>query len=149
MRALRNQDFLYIRNFKSDRWPAGDPNGLEQPGAQPFTFEELAKDTFKACADIDSGPSKAYMSMHRDEPAVKPLYELAAGKRPERELYDLRKDPFQTRNVASQADYAPIVKRLDAQLMAELKASGDPRASGGGDEFDRYIWYQGRARGRA
>ena len=28
--------------------------------------------------------------------------------------------------------------------MAELKASGDPHANGGGDEFDRYIWHQGR-----
>ncbi len=25
-RAIRNQDFLYIRNFKPDRWPAGTPN---------------------------------------------------------------------------------------------------------------------------
>ena len=28
--------------------------------------------------------------------------------------------------------------------MEELKATGDPRASGGGAEFDDYIWYQGR-----
>ena len=146
MRAIRNRDFLYIRNFKPDRWPAGDPNGLEKPGAQPFTFEELAKDTFKACADIDSGPTKAYMAVHRDEAGVRPLYELAAGKRPERELYDLRKDPYQMRNVAAQN--AAVVKRLDAQLMAELRASGDPRATGGGEEFDRYIWHQGRRAGK-
>jgi N-sulfoglucosamine sulfohydrolase len=148
MRAIRTKEFLYIRNFKSDRWPAGDPNGLEKTGEQPFTFDELVKETSKALADIDSGPTKAHMAIHRDEPAVKPLYELAAGKRPERELYDLGKDPFQMRNVASQASYAAVVKRLDAQLMSELKASGDPRATGGGDEFDRYIWYQGRRMNR-
>jgi N-sulfoglucosamine sulfohydrolase len=81
--------------------------------------------------------------MNRSDAEIKPLYELAAGKRPERELYDLGKDPFQMNNVAGQAGYDETVKRLDAQLMAQLKASADPRAHGGGEEFDRYIWYQG------
>jgi hypothetical protein len=45
MRAIRNREFHYIRNFKSDRWPAGDPNGLEKPGAQPYTYEQLALKT--------------------------------------------------------------------------------------------------------
>jgi hypothetical protein len=31
--------------------------------------------------------------------------------------------------------------------MRELKATGDPRARGRGEEFDRYIWYQGRSLG--
>ena len=138
MRAIRTREFLYIRNFKPERWPAGDPNGLEKSGAQPFSYDELAAQTFAALADIDAGPAKAYMVTQRSEPGVRPLYELAAGKRPERELYDLGKDPFQTSNVAAEPGYADRVKRLDAQLMAELKASGDPRARGGGEEFDRY-----------
>ena len=95
MRAIRTHDFLYIRNFKPDRWPSGDPTGLEEPGAQPFSFEELAGETFKTLSDIDSGPTKAFLVRHRGEADVKPLYELAAGKRPERELYDLAKDPFE------------------------------------------------------
>lgn len=147
MRAIRTREFLYIRNFKPDRWPAGDPNGLEKPG-EPFSFEELTGKTFLALADIDSGPTKAYMATRRGDPAVKPLYELAAGMRPERELYDLAKDPHQMRNVAAEAKYADAVKRLDAQLMAELKAGGDPRAHGRGDEFDRYTWYQGQGRAK-
>jgi hypothetical protein len=51
-------------------------------------------------------------------------------------------------NVAAEAGYSDAVKHLDAQLMAELKASGDPRARGGGEEFDRYTWYQGQRRGK-
>ena len=144
MRAIRTRDFLYVRNFHPDRWPAGDPNGLETPGAEPFTFDELAGQTFKTLADTDAGPTKAHMVTQRGDPVVKPLYALAAGKRPGRELYDLRKDPFQMTNVAAEASYAEAVKRLDAQLMAELKASGDPRALGRGEEFDRYTWYQGQ-----
>jgi hypothetical protein len=67
------------------------------------------------------------MTLHRDDPKVRPLYELSAGKRPERELFDLRKDAYQMRNVAGDPKYAGVVKRLDAQLMAELRSTGDPR----------------------
>jgi arylsulfatase A-like enzyme len=148
MRAIRTREFLYIRNFKPDRWPSGDPNGLEISGAQPFSFDELATQTARALADIDAGPTKAYLVRRRNEPEVKRLYDLAAGKRPARELYDLRKDSFQMNNVAGETGYAEVVKRLEAQLMAELKSSGDPRAHGGGDEFDRYVWYQGLRRGK-
>jgi hypothetical protein len=144
MRAIRTREFLYVRNFNPNRWPAGDPDGLQKSGAQPFTFEELASQTFKTLADIDAGPAKAYMVLHRTDPDVAPLYELAAGKRPERELYDLAKDPLQMHNVAGVGNYADIVKALDVHLMTELKASGDPRAHSGGEEFDAYIWYQGR-----
>ncbi len=148
MRAIRTREFLYIRNFEPGRWPAGDPNGLEDRGARPFSFDELAGQTFKALADIDAGPTKAYLVTHRSDPGVERLYALAAGKRPERELYDLREDPFQMSNVAAKASYTEVVKRLDAQLMAELKASGDPRAYGRGEEFDRYVWYQGLRTGK-
>jgi hypothetical protein len=47
--------------------------------------------------------------------------------------------------VAENARYKEIAEKLDTQLMAELKATADPRATGGGDEFDKYIWYQGQA----
>jgi hypothetical protein len=78
--AIRTREFLYIRNFKSDRWPAGDPIGLEQSGAQPFSFDELATETRAALADIDAGPTKAYVVSRRSDPGVKPFYDLAAGK---------------------------------------------------------------------
>ena len=29
IRAIRTDDFLYIHNFAPDRWPAGDPGGLD------------------------------------------------------------------------------------------------------------------------
>jgi len=135
---LRTAEFHYIRNFKSDRWPGGDPNGLDKPGTQPYTYEQLARNTNVALADIDSGPTKAYLTLHREDPAVRPLYELAAGKRPQRELFDLAKDPFQMRNVAADPKYAGVVKRLDARLIAELRATGDPRVEGHGDVSNSY-----------
>jgi len=138
MRALRTHQFHYIRNFAPDRWPAGNPNGLEDPGGKPYAYEALASNTFTAYADVDASPSKAWMILHRDEPQVRPLYERAFGKRPERELYDLKKDPYQMHNVAADPAYADVVERLDAQLTAELKATGDLRMEGRGEVYDSY-----------
>lgn len=120
MRAIRTAEHLYIRNFTPDRWPAGDP---------------------EAFRDIDGGPTKSYMVAHRDDPAVKPLFELACGKRPAEELYDLKTDPDQLKNVAADPAYAEILKKLSTALMAELKASGDPRLVGGAERIDTYRYY--------
>jgi arylsulfatase A-like enzyme len=141
-RALRTCDFHYIRNFQPDRWPSGDP-------APPDTaFAELAKTTFVGFADIDAGPSKAELVTRRDEPAVRPLFDLACAKRPAQELYDLRSDPYALKNIAAEPRYAATLRELDTQLMSELKATGDPRATGGGAEFDQYVWYQGQGQGQ-
>jgi uncharacterized sulfatase len=148
MRAIRAREFLYIRDFQPGRWPVGDPDGLAEANARPFSSGALATQTFKALADIDASPTKAHMVRRRSEPGIKPLYELAAGKCPERELYDLGKDPFQMNNVAGGASYGEALKRLDAQSMAELEASGDPRAHARGEQLDRYFWYQRRGAGR-
>jgi hypothetical protein len=49
-------------------------------------------------------------------------------------LFDLRKDPFELRNVADDPAYTDTLRDLDARLMAELKATGDPRVAG--EELD-------------
>lgn len=141
MRAIRTREFRYIRNFKPDRWPAGDPSGFEVPGTQPYSYQLMARYTLLAFADVDGSPSKAYMLQHRDDPAVKRLYDLAFGKRPARELYDLRKDPWEMHNLAGDPSYAKDLNRLDQQLMAELKSTRDPRVEGRGDIFDSYPFY--------
>lgn len=130
-RAIRTHEFLYIRNFKPDRWPAGDPT----MSGEPF-------DPNRVYGDIDDSPSKTYMMEHRDEPQVKPLFELAFEKRPAEELYELSKDPHQLHNVAADPAYAEAKKRLESSLLAELKATGDPRILGGGDAFDSYPYYR-------
>lgn len=146
MRAIRTADYHYIRNFKPDRWPAGNPRGYERPGLQPYVYELLTESTIVAHGDVDASPTKAYILIHRDEPKVKPLYELAFGKRPARELFDLRKDPWEMHNVADRPEYSSIVRDLDARLMAELKATADPRVEGRGDVFDTYPFLQSRLR---
>jgi len=129
MRAVRTREFLYIRNLRPDRWPAGDPEMYRDVG--PF-------------GDCDGGPPKQYLLDHRDAPAVKPLFELAFGRRPAEELYDLVKDPDQMHNVAGQADYAPAQNKLQRALNAWMMATGDPRAKSNADPWDRYPYYGDR-----
>jgi len=140
MRALRTHDFLYIRNFKPDRWPAGAPKGY----AQPVDIDiSRPRGTFYGYGDVDAAPAKSYLLKYRDDPKVAKLFELAFGKRPAEELYDLRKDPAQLNNVAGRPEYAKVKSKLAAALMAELKATKDPRVLGKGDAFDRYPYYGG------
>jgi uncharacterized sulfatase len=132
-RAIRTYEYLYIRNFKPDRWPAGDPEGGGEPYHPGWAY-----------GDIDNSPTKTYLIEHRDEPGVKRLFERAVAKRPGEELYDLRKDPAQLNDVADDPSYAKVKEELAARLMAELKATADPRAFGKGDAFDSYPYYSGQ-----
>lgn len=131
MRALRTHDYLYIRNFEPDRWPAGDPECRVEGGG---TFDY---------ADVDGGPTKTYMLRHREDPAVGPLFDLSFGKRPAEELYDCRNDPHQTKNLAADPACADVRARLAERLASYLKRTADPRAAGRGDVFDTYPYCGG------
>jgi arylsulfatase A-like enzyme len=130
MRSLRTRDFLYIRNFRPDRWPAGTPEA------------EKATVDGRWLADCDNGPTKLLIAEGRSVDASRRrLYDLAFAKRPAEELYDLRKDPGQMTNVAEDAAYAEVKQRLVARLLGELEASGDPRVRGGAERFELYPYY--------
>lgn len=127
-RALRTKDFLYIRNFKPELGPVGIADAKNAEIGNSF-------------ADTDNGPTKTYILEHRDESAVKKYFDLAFGKRPGEELYDLAKDPEQLVNVADQPEYARVRKDYAERLTGELKATADPRVIGGGEKFDEYPYY--------
>jgi arylsulfatase A-like enzyme len=123
-RGLRNRRFLYIRNFAPDRWPAGIPEGATHPIGR--------------FADCDDGPTKALLMKYQNHPDYDTFFALSFAKRLPEELYDLDKDPDQLHNVAIDPDYEHIRKEMSTRLMTELKASGDPRASGDPVLFDTY-----------
>jgi arylsulfatase A-like enzyme len=131
-RAIRTHNFLYIRNFKPDRWPAGTPD--YQSAAIPGAWY----------ADCDNGPTKTYMVDNRDKDAThRKLFDLAFGKRPAEELYDLKKDPEQLENLAADPRYTEIREELSDKLTGRLRATGDPRIVGGGEKFDQYPYLGG------
>jgi uncharacterized sulfatase len=114
-RAIRTRDYLYIRNFAPERWPAGDP---------------------EIYADIDNGPTKTFMMERRDE--YKRLFEAAFGKHPEEELFDIRQDPGCLTNLAGNPAHERTRKELRSELDKVLTAQRDPRMTGNGDIWESY-----------
>jgi len=128
IRAVRTPDFLYLRNFASERWPAGDPpiyGDVDQAG------------------NIEGSPSKQAVVEHGGDPGMMRLFELAFGKRPAEELYDLGADPWQMQNLAGDPRHARQRERLAGELAREMDRTSDPRSRGQGDLFDRYHYVSG------
>ncbi len=126
-RSIRTADYLYIINFEPDRWPMGDPLGLDDSDRPTPTAEQLEQDTFVTLRDMDAGPTKAWLVTHREEHDVEPLYDLAFGKRPREELYDLKADPDYLTNVAADPAFENVRATLEQRLLAVLEAQDDPR----------------------
>ncbi len=116
-RALRTHEYLYIRNFAPERYPAGDPDGYH---------------------DIDACPTLTYMLEHKNEPGVRELCEATFEKNPAEQLYDIRKDPACLNNLAGSAEHAPVKETLSTELEETLIATGDPRMTGNGDIWESY-----------
>ena len=134
-RALRTKDYLYIINFKPDRYPMGDPKAVN-PQEAP-AWQDLENNTFIAFGDFDASPTKAWLVSHRNDAKWKKFYDYAFAKRPREELYILADDPDQVKNVADDAKYEKIRKKLNRQLMARLRKAKDPRVTGDGSTFEK------------
>ena len=117
-RALRNDRWLYVRNFKPDRWPVGDPE---------FGF-----------LNCDGSPTKTYLTELSPTHQHYPFFELAFGKRSAEELYDIVADPDCVKNLAGDPQHAGTARQLWNQLRRELAEQGDPRILSSGDIFDFY-----------
>lgn len=135
MRSLRTKEFAYIRNFAPERTPMGDAKAALLP--ENFQSDVLETNTRIGFADMDAGPTKAWLLAHRDDAKWKWHYDFAFGKRPAEELYDLKKDPDQIKNVAADPAYAKIKADLSERLMTALRNAADPRVTGDGSTFDR------------
>ncbi len=136
-RAIRTKDYLYIYNFEPDRWPLGDPHGLDDLSAQPPPMEELLNEYMTVFPDIDKSPTKAWIIYNRAREDVAPLFWLGFGKRPQEELYDLKADPDYMTNVAGNPEYQAIRDGLNAELMQVLTEQQDPRMTESAVRFER------------
>ncbi len=122
MRALRTKDFLYVHNFHPERWPVGNP-----------------ETDFGNC---DPGPSKEVVKALGGH-----FYDLAFGKRPADELYDIKRDPECVNNLANDLALAPVLDEMRYTMMRLLKEDGDPRALGKGEDFEALKYLGGRTKG--
>jgi arylsulfatase A-like enzyme len=125
-RAIRTREFLYIRNFRPDRWPAGDPEMYFAVG--PY-------------GDCDGSPTKDFILARRTDEKFAKFYELCFAKRPAEELYDLARDPHQLTNVAGKTEYSAAKAKLRAELDRWMKETLDPRTTSDDDRWDRYPYF--------
>lgn len=123
-RGLRTESYLYIRNLAPERNPAGDRPGPVWPSGDPVG----------GFGDVDGSPSKTCLWTNRQK--YPELYQLAFGKRPAEELYDVRDDAENMKNLASNPKLNAVRKLLAARLDRYLIATADPRATGKGALLD-------------
>lgn len=139
-RCIRTAKYLYIRNFKPERWPAGP--------AQKYASVKYAEDNTVSATklgpphggyhDIDACPSLTFLIENRDNAKIGPFLESAVGKRPAEELFNVETDPDCLHNLADSTEFASVKKDLSDRLMAYLKKTGDARVTGDGDIWETY-----------
>jgi N-sulfoglucosamine sulfohydrolase len=125
-RALRTRDWLYLRNYEPDRWPAGAPD-----------YTAPAQGVY---GDVDNGPAKTWMLAHSEDPGIRPLFQRCFGKRPGEELYYLPEDPDQVRNLAGDPAHRATLEKFRGSLHEHLEKTGDPRAAGKAP-WDKYPYH--------
>jgi arylsulfatase A-like enzyme len=130
-RAVRTREYLYIRNYSSDRWPAGNPDREFCARYIPF-------------GEVDSSPTKQLLMDNKDQIGFTRFYDLAFAKRPAEELYSMNKDPGQLVNLVGNPLFAMIHKKLSTQLQQRLVETKDPRALGLEAPWDYYPYYGSR-----
>ena len=137
VRCVRSEDWLLIRNFCPERYPAGDPQ----------SFEGKAKSRIvTAYYDIDAAPSKEYLIKHGAEKEVEKYFRAAVGLRPEYELFCLSTDPDCMVNLAEDKTCAAVLDSLKILLDAKLHETGDPRVGGNPEIWETYPRLEGKMR---
>jgi N-sulfoglucosamine sulfohydrolase len=111
VRAIRTRDYLYVRNYTPDAWPAGNPE--------------------TGYRNVDDSPTKTFLISGFD-----PYYRMSFGKRPAEEMYDMRTDKECLKNLASAPELAQVKRKLLENMEETLRGEGDPRMLGRADFFD-------------
>nr|WKN40201.1 sulfatase [Tunicatimonas sp. TK19036] len=127
IRGIVKNDYLYIRNFEPDRWPAGNPE--------------------TGYLNTDGSPTKTLVLQSHHKASMENYWAMNFGKRPSEELYRIDEDPNCVHNLAYDPELAPVMEAMENQLYAELKEQGDPRMFGRGDIFDNYVYSSEATRG--
>jgi arylsulfatase A-like enzyme len=117
VRCVRTGDYLYIRNFQPELWPAGNPE-------TGFT-------------NTDSSPTKSLI-IEQNEQGNSYYFNLAFGKHPLEELYHVANDPNCFDNLAENPLYAELKQSMWDDLSRVLEQTRDPRILGNGDIFNTY-----------
>lgn len=126
VRGIIKDGYLYLRNFKPDGWPLGNPE--------------------TGYLNCDGSPTKTYVLNDRRIHGNLEYWQVNFGKRPSEELYELGEDPYCMRNLADSEEFKDIKSKLSDEMTKILTEQEDPRILGSGDIFDHYE-YAGEVKG--
>ncbi len=126
IRGIVKDGYFYIRNYKPDRWPAGNPE--------------------TGYLNTDGSPAKTLILNMRRSGRSKKFWDLSFGKRAEEELYKIITDPQCMNNLAGKPELNSLKNTLSAQMEKELLEQSDPRMLGNGDIFDKYPYSEEKIR---
>ena len=132
-RVMRTGQYLLIRNFRPDRWPAGDPQKFDKPG--------VLGPMHGGYHDIDACPSLTFLINHRNHDEFAEYFYWSVEKRPAWELYDIQQDAACLNNLIDDRKVAKVRKQLQAQMIKYLTETEDPRVLDGGEIFESYPRY--------
>jgi N-sulfoglucosamine sulfohydrolase len=118
IRGIVTNEFLYLRNYQPERWPAGNPE--------------------TGYMDCDGSPTKTYILNDRRSKGKSTFWEWNFGKLPSEELYRITMDQECMTNLAQDPEYKAIKDNLSRKMIRKLRKDGDPRIAGKGDIFDAY-----------
>ena len=122
IRGIVTDQYLYLKNFHPERWPAGNPE--------------------TGYMNCDGSPTKSWILNDRRSNGQSKYWDLSFGKNPPEELYKISVDPECLNNLANDPEFELVKTELALQMTNELKAEGDPRISGDGDIFETYVYSQ-------
>lgn len=118
IRGIVEGDFIYIHNYKTERWPSGNPE--------------------VGYLNCDTSPTKSYILNIRRTTGDLKFWQLSFGKRGSEELYNIKTDPFCMVNLANDSKYAKLKNKMEQEMIKRLIDQNDPRMFGNGDIFDNY-----------
>ncbi len=122
IRGLHKNGMLYLKNYENDRWPACNPE--------------------TGYLNCDGGATKTLILNNRRNGVDKTYWQMAFGKRPTEELFDLKKDPDCVNNLAALPKYQSVKKAMEKEMEAKLLAQGDLRMMGYGHLYEQHPFSQ-------
>ena len=102
IRSVRTARYKYIRNFVPER-PHLQPNRYKDSKAVIRALRALREE-----GGLDAGIERMFF-----------------GERPEEELYDLREDPWEMRNLAGEAGHQDTLRAMRSMLKRWIEETGD------------------------
>ncbi len=128
-RCLRTENYLYIRNFTPERWPAGAPQKFAEVhyGDDGRVLKSRLGVEHGGYHDIDACPTLDFMIQNRQEQSISKYFSWSVDRRPAEEFYAIQSDPGCLINLVGDPSSQAELEKHRQLLHDELVRTGDLR----------------------